>query len=1110
MEARHAINHFIARVRRKRAAVFSVAGLQYAVAWLGLFLISGATLAYFYPAALHPPYGFAAAFALPLLFIFYRFFIRGAWSHFSGSDAALLVEKNQQTLNNDLVNSWQLQKRLDDPESNRAVSLDFIRELLARTQDSLKDLSPDDFVNSRPVRQSRAVFASVLALIGALYFGAPGFFSTSYQQWSSPQVAEAPAGSPSSGAPLDADAHGASYKLDNLELHLQFPAYTGLPGKRIANSDGAVKALPGTEVKIRAEITPAPRAVELAVNEEDHFAMKQVGESAVQGAFLTRNEGHYQILAKDSKGKKHRLTEKFPIELEKDKSPRIILFLSNPKPVYFETDKIKIFYECSDDYGVSQVDLVAHINGEIYRETIKKYKLSEKAPQGDHTWDLGALGLQSGDEVQYYIEAQDNDNVTGPNLGQSETYSFTIFDSNREREDLVALQDQLADTLLALLANNLVEGVTLVSSPKGPLKWKPLFSQNVDRMIEPIGLAQSILERAKAITDFPQSYLNLMENLANGMMRLRQEHIAALTEMQNNIHKPTPVSITPTEHESLYDRLVRRLETDLLFLIRMTNRQKMDQVMDLENQLETLAEELKKEFEAIRDQEKSVDSSALRSKIDKMKQTLQKMMEQLARQTQSLPDEFLNRNAFKNMNPENFSAALDRISQLANEGKMDQAMKELERLSKDIQSMANQLEQAENQMENMVDQQLMEQLDQSIDSLDSLENKQKQLVDQGAKINQSLRDAQSESFSSEMDEFFKELKELVNQVQSLLKGDLNFLSSHPTMQSLEKLLDRHAAAQEFLRKMEKEVVESSLKGDVTQQFQELNKARRKLSEVEGDIDSLRVRQFHEFRQSLPQIERQYDSLEELAELSDFKEFNEEFKNVYPEIYRWQNNLRMSRDRKEDIADRIDEDLKSINHLNNEISKKLGSLGKKMKDSFQSRLTPQDNQQLQEMAKQQQQLSQEAREMEQQFSEMNQKNPSIPSQLSKMMSQTERFMEQSSRRMQEPDVSGSISSGNSALSSLKQTKDMLKQMRDAGQQMGQNGRRQSPMKLGTGRSRDSRRGGSSRMQKEKVLLPSEDQYKAPKAFREEILNAMKKSTPESYEKRVMEYYKELVK
>jgi hypothetical protein len=88
--------------------------------------------------------------------------------------------------------------------------------------------------------------------------------------------------------------------------------------------------------------------------------------------------------------------------------------------------------------------------------------------------------------------------------------------------------------------------------------------------------------------------------------------------------------------------------------------------------------------------------------------------------------------------------------------------------------------------------------------------------------------------------------------------------------------------------------------------------------------------------------------------------------------------------------------------------------------------------------------------------------------------------------------------------------MINELKNSNNQRSQQAQNGSPMKLGTGSARDGRRGGSSRMQKERVHLPSEDQYKVPSEFREEILKAMKKQTPKSYERMVNEYYKELVK
>ena len=76
-------------------------------------------------------------------------------------------------------------------------------------------------------------------------------------------------------------------------------------------------------------------------------------------------------------------------------------------------------------------------------------------------------------------------------------------------------------------------------------------------------------------------------------------------------------------------------------------------------------------------------------------------------------------------------------------------------------------------------------------------------------------------------------------------------------------------------------------------------------------------------------------------------------------------------------------------------------------------------------------------------------------------------------------------------------------------MSQQGKQQNQLQLGTGSRRDSRPGGAVRMQKEKVLLPSDDQYKVPNEFREDILDAMKKQIPKNYEQLVNEYYRELV-
>ncbi len=1111
MEPRNYINHFIRQIKRRRLQYQALAGVSYLLSWFGIaFFIAISFSNLIGIAKDYQPY-LAVAF-VPALWILYRYFFREIFSKYSDRSAALLVEDQHPQLNNDLLNSCQLQGKLDSPETDKATSLSFIRELLTKTQRTLSKWKPEDFLDRSDTVRSTKVLVAVAGLWALLLLSAPDYLNRGYANWflSSDDLVKTISSESSSSTPV-APVPEEVFTIEAMSLRFQYPAYTKKKSTTIAPSDGSVSALPGTEAVLTATIAPRIRSAELIVNEEAPYSMQNADANAFSGSFLVRKKGFYQIQIKTESGHKQLLPQKFPIELEKDRAPHIMLFLSNPKPVYFENDKIKMFYESSDDYGVAQIDLVAHVNGEIHRNTVKKLNVPEKEYKGNYSWDLATMDLKSGDEVQYYLEVKDIDNVQGPNSGQSESYSFTIFDSQKERQDLIALQDRLVETLIALLADNLVTGAVLSKQVGGPVKWRKLFISNTDHMIESISIAQTILDRSQAIDDFPQSYLNLMMNLISGLTELRQEQIHALTDMQQQVlHKPTPVSLDDSVHRSLHSRLISQLERDILFLIKMTNRQKMEQVMDLENQLDELTQALKDEFQNALDKKSPPSPSELNSRLDEIRKTLQKIMDQLAKQTQSRPDEFLNKNAFEHLKMENFSAALDRISELANEGKMEEAMKELEELTRDLQTMTNQIDQAQSQMDDMVDQKTMKDLDDSLAQIESLEKKQQELLDQTTDINQTLRKKQSESFSKEMDTFFEELRQLVEQVQTILKDDETYLSLHPTIKRMDDLLDEKAKANETLKAIQQKTIDADLKGESKEHFQKLREARRAYSEIEREIDSLRTRSFEQFRKSLPAIQKQYETLDELARLSDLNEFNREFQNLYPEIYRQQSSLRGSRNRKEDIADRLDKDLKQVSRLNSEISKKLGTLGRAMKENFQSRLTPKDKSQMGKMAQQQQGMRKDTEDIAKRFAKMNRENPTIPPDLSRQMEQTGRYMKQTSDNLKEPDVNRSVSSGRNALSGLKKTKEIINEMKNSGQKQGEKGSRNSPMKLGTGRARDPQRGGSARMQKEKVLLPSEDQYKAPQEFREEILDAMKKFTPQSYERRVMEYYKELVK
>jgi hypothetical protein len=253
----------------------------------------------------------------------------------------------------------------------------------------------------------------------------------------------------------------------------------------------------------------------------------------------------------------------------------------------------------------------------------------------------------------------------------------------------------------------------------------------------------------------------------------------------------------------------------------------------------------------------------------------------------------------------------------------------------------------------------------------------------------------------------------------------------------------------------------------------------------------------------------YQNLKEQAELRDLTEFNRQFKNLYPEVLRMQNDIQSSPNVKEDLGDRIKTDLQKISKLNSEISKRLGTMVRTLEKEYQSQMTRQNQEDLEKMAKQESQLQKETEELVQQFIKMNQQNPMITPDLASKMGEAGQHMKSAENAMSQHNIAKGLESENHALNSLAETRDILKDLKNSSNASDQKSQQES-LKLGTGRAQDQKKGGGIRNQSEKVELPSQDQFQAPSEFREDILKAMKNKYPRNYEQFVTEYYKELVK
>lgn len=1113
MDSSIAIKNFLNRVRRRRKGIHLVQGVLRLLA-LGLAgALFGNLFAYFSdnPRPFLGPFLIVWGLVLAGGLIF--LLVKGLFIRTPLHQTALWVESKVEGLNNSLISSVQLAPYLSGPPQPKpGPSQEMIRELINRTGQRIQTLQVNAVVPRAPLIRSGQWTAGVFLIALTVALLLPDFMSRGYGHWVQPPALAQVTQESDSSIPTPAPPENEiQYSMDNLSLTFHFPAYTRRKSVTENPSDGTIQVLPGTEVLLEGHVNVPVEGASLVLNGRDNLSMTVKEETSVTGRFIVKEPGFYQFRFKSPQGKKTLLAKKYPIALDRDQAPKIIIFLANPKPVYYLANKIQFFYEGHDDFGIHKIDLVIDVEGRIQRKTIKRIKGTRKEVKDGYAWELSTMDFNPGERVHYYLEIEDNDNVYGPNTGQSEVFSFDVFDEQKKRLDLLALQEQLVDKMVALLAVSLVTDITeMKSSREGLVKLKQVLVNSSNQLIAIIGLAQSIESQAKDIESFPQPYLTLLDNLISGFNLIRQDQIVAMNRITNAMIKATPIGLNFPPLETVQERLITQLERNIIFLIKILNRERMEQAMNLEKTLTELTESLREEFQKVKDKKGKANTPQFKKALNKIKETLQQIMEQLARQNRGLSDEFLNPNAFESLNMESFSASLEKLMDLVNRGKIDEAMEELEKLADDLRAFSNQLENLDANQESLVDFKIMKQLDEALEKIGEMEEDQKSLLDQTTQLNMTLRSKQSEKFENRLDEFFADLGKDVQAILAILNKDERILDSHPDMKKLTALMDRQARISDRIQRLNQKTLNFLGNSKLRGSFTELNKARKQLTDNLAKQQELQMKMFYGYKNYLPELLEKYYKLDEFTELMDLFEFNSLFKNTYPEVHRWQNHFRTSRKLNPELLDQIKVDLLTISQINSEISKKLGTMMRDIKQDFQNLISKKNRQDMKQMSGQQKGLREQSQELSQMFREMNQDNPMISPQLSQNMNSSGRHMKAAENHLQKGRVPESIESENKALQQLAETRELLDQLKEASQRPGKS-RGQRTLRLGQGKALDNKRGGrSARMQQEKVTLPTEDQYQVPGQFREDILKAMKNRYPKKYERLVGEYYKELVK
>ena len=426
------------------------------------------------------------------------------------------------------------------------------------------------------------------------------------------------------------------------QYRLNYPAYTQLQPQTLPTNAGDIQTLFGTEVvfvgesnrplKAASVVLEASGEVPLAIKDTpgqqpsgQRVEGQQLPETrqtarGIRGSFIAQQSERYHIRITDVEGFINRDPINYTLTVFEDAVPDVSIIAPARDAILDNTMLVELEVEATDDYGIQELQLVYRVEIEDAEEVnvpLKRWGIGEADVRRSvfltYTWDVDRIGIFPGEVLAYYVQALDNDDVSGPNIGKSPTYTLR-FPSLSEMYDSVAAEQEAEQRGLDELFDEQADATGLVDNLLDTMKRMGRSDQQLTRNDE--NLMKQVFENQKQIEQAAKQLIEDMQQTAEEMEQNQlfdTETIQKYQELQDLMEKALS-----EEHKAILQKLSEALANQQLterqgammeanlnqeqFLQQLERAKSLYQQMLLEQELEAAA----KQAAALAEQQKAL------------------------------------------------------------------------------------------------------------------------------------------------------------------------------------------------------------------------------------------------------------------------------------------------------------------------------------------------------------------------------------------------------------------------------------------------------------------------------------------------------------------------
>jgi len=686
------------------------------------------------------------------------------WYSRRPEQVAIYVESRLPAFQNTLISSVEFGALPSDHPTLRGLSSNLIDHTIQSAGEMSSETDLESLVQRHRLRRLQKTLVGLVACSTLLVLLAPAMFQEGWARLTG-TVPEATA-LLIPGAPHEL----VDSLVGDVEANYSYPAYTRLPPVTTRDGTGDLRGIPGTQVVWKGTTDRDVTSGHLQLEDGGDIPITVNAKREVTTQVILTQTTRYKIVLFNNEGMRFEESQSHAIDMIEDNHPvASVLSPEDDIEVNLE-DQVVLVYQANDDYGLAMINLVYSIPGEEKPRTRRVERLDgERSYRGDAILDIAELNVQPGDTISVWIEALDENSVTGPNKGVSSTILVKIWSPKEKHEQLVDDLAKVVEAFIILLADRLEAPI----APSAALKYQAGIDA-ISAIHQKTSVTLELLETmVSRVQEDPLMPDEVRGNIASMLERhqalhLTESHLLRTAVAQWRIQ---------TEHIQLLSThntdTITTFEKDILALDRLIDRLREDKLKEQTRDLLAQQDELIRLLEELKNSDSTELSEQAQSMVDQLQDQLDSMMNQLMKQAKNLPYENFNPGALDPEGTQNdissFKDALDAIREKLAEGDIAGATELAENLQQQMTEMMAMMEQGFEGSSmaggNTELQQEMLSLDQD---LSEVVRDEKEIFRDTSDVSETLRNAMDNQSREQMDRFIQEELQKVEELRKNL------------------------------------------------------------------------------------------------------------------------------------------------------------------------------------------------------------------------------------------------------------------------------------------------------------------------------------------------------